>query len=296
MLRRASLLIAILFLFSLVLYLSFASSAKEVLSKEEASCYQCHEEIKALKGGFKHGPLSCSKCHGNLSEHLKDPDKLPSTNLELSLCGQCHRSQYETYVSVNLKSKAKVEKATTTSRSPASDKSLAPHGFTKEHDEPRSHIFMVTDHLIVDRAYGGRFQLKSWKDITNPGKIWDVLVEPGREFPQTARAGNTVCLTCKTTDAILKWPYMGDASPASDLKRAGNPAAIDMAKKYLRNPTMGCIHCHDPHSATPRVVRDAQIQAVVDRGEGTYPYDKEKSAQVTMKKVMFRGASARSGC
>ncbi len=288
MLRKAALSIGVLFLFSFVFYLSIAGSAKEVISKEDASCYQCHEEIKALKAGYKHGPLSCSKCHGNLPEHLKDPDKLPSTNLELSLCGQCHPSQYETYVSVNFKSKAKVEKATTTSRSPTSDKLLAPHGFTKEHDEPRSHIFMVTDHMIVDRAYGGRFQLKSWKDVTNPGKIWDVLVDTGREFPQTARAGNTVCLTCKTTDAILKWPYMGDANPASDLKRAGNPAAIDMAKKYLRNPTMGCIHCHDPHAAKPRVVRDALIQAVVDRGEGTYPYDKEKSKKITLTKVEFQ--------
>ena len=73
-------------------------------------------------------------------------------------------------MSVNLKSKAKVEKATTTSRSPTFDKLMTPHGFTKEHDEPRSHVFMVTDHFIVDRAYGGRFQLKSWKEITKPGK------------------------------------------------------------------------------------------------------------------------------
>jgi len=81
---------------------------------------------------------------------------------------------------------------------------------------------------------------------------------------------------------------MGDASPASDLKRAGNPAAIEMAKKYLSNPSMGCIHCHDPHGAKPRVVRDALIQAVVDRGEGTYPYDKEKSKKITLTKVEFQ--------
>jgi formate-dependent nitrite reductase cytochrome c552 subunit len=71
------------------------------------------------------------------------------------------------------------------------------------------------------------------------------------------------------------------------LKRAGNPAAIDMAKKYIQNP-MGCIHCHDPHAARPRVVRDALIQAVVDRGEGTFPYDMEKSKKVTMTKIEFQ--------
>jgi formate-dependent nitrite reductase cytochrome c552 subunit len=272
--------------FSLIFYLSQAPSAKETVLKAAAECYQCHEQIKSLKVGAKHSPLPCSRCHGKLAEHLENPEKKPETNLELSLCGGCHPSQYETYISVNLKSKAKVEKATTTSRSPTFDQLMMPHGFTKEHDEPRSHIFMLTDHLLVDRAFGGRFQLKSLKDISNPGKLWDVLTDTRRELPQTAKAGNTVCLTCKTTDTILKWPYLGDPNPATDLKRAGNPGAIEMAIKYLQNP-MGCIHCHDPHAAKARVVRDGLIQAVVDRGEGTYPYDKEKSKKVTMTKIEF---------
>jgi nitrite reductase (cytochrome c-552) len=59
-----------------------------------------------------------------------------------------------------------------------------------------------------------------------------------------------------------------------------------MAKKYIKNP-MGCIQCHDPHAAKPRVIRDALIQAVLDRGEGTYPYDKAKSSKITMTKVEF---------
>lgn len=279
--------VSIIGFLSLMFYLSYARSEKEITSKEDVPCYPCHEEIKSLKLGNKHAPLPCSRCHSKLNEHLKDPEKLPGTNLELSLCGKCHSSQYETYVSVNLKSKAKVEKATTTSRSPTFDKLMTPHGFTKEHDEPRSHVFMVTDHLLVDRAYGGRFQLKSWKDITKTGKAWDIVVDTGKELPQTAKAGNTVCFTCKTTDTILKWPYMGDAHPATDLKRDGNPAAMEMAKKYIQNP-MGCIQCHDPHATKPRVVRDALIQAVVDRKEGTYPYNKDKSREITLTKVEFQ--------
>lgn len=105
------------------------------------------------------------------------------------------------------------------SRSPTFDKLMTPHGFTKEHAEPGSHAFMLTDHFGVDWAQGGRFQLKSWKEITKTGKGWDVLIETGKEFPQTAKAGNTVCLTCKTAGAISKWPYMGDPHPATDLKR-----------------------------------------------------------------------------
>ena len=289
-----TLFLLVFFSLSLVLYPSPARSVKSVkkdtakkdIPKEDLSCYECHDEIKSLKMGNRHASLPCSKCHGKLAEHLKDPEKTPETNLELALCGQCHKFQYETLLSINLRSKAKVEKSTTTSRSPTFDKLMTPHGFTKEHDEPRSHVFMVIDHLLVDRAYGGRFQLKSWKDITKPGKAWDLLVDTGKELPQTAKAGNTVCLLCKTTDAILKWPYMGDQSPASDLKRGGNPGALYMSKKYVKNP-MGCIHCHDPHAAKPRVVRDALIQAVLDRAEGTYPYDKEKSNKVTMTKIEF---------
>jgi formate-dependent nitrite reductase cytochrome c552 subunit len=287
MLKKKSLFILVFSFSSLIFCLSFASSKKETIPKGEASCYQCHEEIKSLKVGNRHASLPCANCHSKLAEHLKDPEKNPETNLELSLCGGCHRFQYETFMSVNLKSKAKVEKATTTSRSPTFDKLMTPHGFTKEHDEPRSHAFMLIDHLTVDRAYGGRFQLKSWKGISKPGKIWDGLVDTGKELPQTARAGNTVCLTCKTTDTILKWPYMGDPHPATDLKRGGNPGAIYLVKKYLKNP-MGCIHCHDPHAAKPRLVRDALIQAIVDRREGTYPYDKEKSKKVTVTKKEFQ--------
>jgi nitrite reductase (cytochrome c-552) len=284
--RRRSAFIVSVFCLSLFFFLSYAYSKKETIPKEEASCYECHEVIKSLRAGSRHTSVPCARCHGKLADHLKDHEKVPSTNLELTLCGQCHSSQYETYISSNLKSKAKVEKATTTSRSPTFDKLMMPHGFTKEHDEPRSHVFMVTDHLIVDRAYGGRFQLKSWKDITNTGKAWQVLVDTGKELPQSAKAANSVCLQCKTTDTILKWPYMGDAHPATDLKRGPNPSAVEMARKYIQNP-MGCIHCHDPHGTKPRVVRDALIQAVVDRGEGTYPYDKGKSGKTTITKIEF---------
>lgn len=98
----------IFFLIILGLYLFSIPSAyskKNPLHGEESSCYQCHEEIKSLKMGSKHASLPCEKCHHQLNEHLKDPEKLPGTNLELSLCGKCHSSQYETFLSVNLKPK-----------------------------------------------------------------------------------------------------------------------------------------------------------------------------------------------
>jgi formate-dependent nitrite reductase cytochrome c552 subunit len=254
-------------------------------------CFDCHAEVKELYTGSKHGKMNCTTCHTGLNEHLDDAAKKPITNLELANCGKCHKEQFESFMHVNMQSKAKLEKATTISRSPTFDKLMMPHGFTKEHDEPRSHAFMVTDHYIVDRAYGGRFQLKSWENITKTGNVWDLITDADPTtneqkifLPQTAIAANPTCLTCKSTDQILKWKYKGEPSP--DAKWSRTSKVVDVARD-IKNP-VGCIHCHDPHATKPRVVRDALIEAVVDRGEGTYPYDKKKSGEVTMTKVTFR--------
>ena len=269
-----------------------SKAAKKKLSvpqKVDAqACYGCHEQIKDLMGLGKHAArVNCAVCHLETSGHLDDISKKPVTRLDLENCGSCHKDQYRTLMEVNVKSRAKVEKATTTSRSPTFDKLMMPHGFTKEHDEPRSHAFMVIDHMIVDRAYGGRFQLKDWTHIDKKGKVWDVVVDTGKELPQTAKAANTVCLSCKTSDHVLKWGYMGDPLPGAVLKRDLNPAAIEMAKNHIQNP-MGCIHCHDPHATKPRVIQSPLIQAAVDRGEGTYPYDPKKSQEVTIQKITFQ--------
>lgn len=260
----------------------------EVKKVDEAVCFGCHPEVQRLKNMGKHAQgLNCVLCHSETAPHMADSAKKPITRLDPQACGNCHKEQWQTLMEVNIKSKAKVEKATTTSRSPTFDKLMMPHGFTREHAEPRSHAFMLIDHMIVDRGYGGGFQLKDWTYINKTGKLWDIVTDTGKVLPQTAKAANTVCLTCKSSDWVLKWPYMGDPHPASPIKRGLNPAAIELAKNHLQNP-MGCIHCHDPHAAKPRVIRDALIEAVVDRGEGTYPYDKKKSQEITMEKIIFK--------
>lgn len=265
------------------------ATAKKAADKNQ--CFACHTEVKDLHVGSKHAKLDCATCHSSLTPHLDDPSKKPVTSLELTTCGKCHKEQYDSFWHVNLESKARLEKATTTSRSPTFDKLMMPHGFTKEHAEPRSHGFMLIDHYLVDRAYGGRFQLKNQQDVTKAGKAWDLLkdAEPASSdqktfLSQTATAANPTCLSCKTTDNILTWKYKGEPSP--DAKWSRTSKVVDMARN-MQQP-MGCIHCHDPHGTNPRVVRDALIEAVVDRGEGTYPYDKKKSQEVTMKKIMFR--------
>jgi len=298
MMKKTGLILFSAFLVVVLLFTTAGAEKKKEPAKkapavtikkvDEATCFGCHPEIQALKGKGKHAQgLNCALCHSEVAGHLADSVKKPVTRLDLEACGSCHKEQWTTYLDRNLKSRAKVEKATTTSRSPTFDKLMAPHGFTREHAEPRAHAFMLIDHMIVDRAYGGRFELKDWTYVDRTGKLWDIIVDTEKDKPQTFKAANTVCLTCKTSDHVLKWSYMGDAHPSTPLKRAPNPAAMEMAKNHLQNP-MGCIHCHDPHAAKPRIIRDALIEAVVDRGEGTYPYDKEKSKEITMEKIMFK--------
>ena len=111
---------------------------------------------------------------------------------------------------MNWEKTARKEKslATGPSPNPAFDKLMMPHGFTREHNEPRSHAFALYDQVVVDRAFGGRFENKhGWQFLAQPGgnfKIWDVLVDqyPGEDHkafkPGTAAAANPVCMSCKT--------------------------------------------------------------------------------------------------
>jgi nitrite reductase (cytochrome c-552) len=262
-------------------------------------CYSCHTNIEEFHADSRHATVNCAHCH-DAAEHLEQADEnnigvRPVTRVDHAACATCHLTQYNSFVEVNLQSKARVEKASFKSRSPLFDKLIAGHGFAKEHAEPRSHIFMLVDHLIVDRAYGGRFQLKDWTHIGD-GRgaargAWTVLTDAEPEtseqkafLPQTATAANPVCLSCKTQDHILDWAYMGDPNENAEWDRASN--VVEFARDLDHG--LNCFMCHDPHSAGPRVVRDGLIEAVVDRGLGTYPYDAEKSAETTITKVTFK--------
>ena len=299
--KKIYVLFTVVFVLAFVggIYFSTADARKDMPAGKPVKaeeCYSCHSDIKDFHAKGKHAKVNCVECHEGLDKHMKEgANAKPMTKTDHATCGKCHKEQYESFVAVNLESKAKVEKATFKSRSPLFDKLMMPHGFTKEHAEPRSHVFMLTDHLTVDRGYGGRFQLKDWKKITDAKgaekSAWEVLVDKDPSssaqkafIPQSATAANPVCLTCKTQDHIMKWKYMGDKDPRAQWDRTSK--VVDFARD-LQHP-INCYACYDPHSAQPRVVRDALIEAVVDRGEGTYPYDKEKSKKITMKKVTFR--------
>jgi nitrite reductase (cytochrome c-552) len=260
-----------------------AKPAAKVADDGRAQCYECHEEVKALKEGSKHAKLSCTVCHEKLDAHLKDPDTKPTTIIEQSLCGKCHKSQMESFYTMNYEGGARKEKGVPAGRSPMQDKLLAGHGFTFEHAEPRGHAFMVIDQFAVDRFQGGRYQFKDgWQGVTKTGKTWDVLEDLGKgiKLSETAMAGNPTCIQCKTSDHTLKWKYMGEKGGKWDRTSDVNDVAKD-----TNNP-MGCIHCHDPHGTQPRVIRDALIQAIEkDRGGNIFA----KNGATDLKVIDFRG-------
>jgi nitrite reductase (cytochrome c-552) len=250
---------------------SGAQGAKGKAAKIDGErCFACHTEVRGLHKGSSHAALSCDSCHGEMAAHLKDSAIKPTTSLELSTCGSCHPDQFNSFYEVNWDATPRKDKGLQTGRSPQQDKLLAPHGFTKEHNEPRSHPFMVVDQLAVDRFAGGRYQFKDMASVSRPGKLWDVLEDTGASFPETAKAGNSVCLQCKTSDLVLTWKHMGDKDPRAKWDRTSD---VNELVKDINNP-MGCIQCHDPHSARPRVIRDALIEAV--ERDGARPYDDDK--------------------
>jgi len=233
-------------------------------------CYQCHTIVQELHEKGRHAKVGCANCHSGLAKHVDGPgpETRPATDVSWEACGKCHREQYASFMKEAYHRPARDEKSQLTNRAPNPfwDKLMMGHGFTKEHDLTRSHNWMLIDHLVVDRAYGGRFQgKKGWNYILERGKAWDVLED---RYPatsehkpfirQSAAAANPVCLQCKTQDNILKWAYMGDTVQGADWSRKSNVVDLARSSQYGLN----CFYCHDPHAAKPRIVRDGLIDAL----------------------------------
>jgi formate-dependent nitrite reductase cytochrome c552 subunit len=263
-------------------------------------CYACHDNIEEFHASGKHAKVNCVSCHTGTAEHLaaskdKKKETKPATVKDHRACGACHKDQYESLVKMDFNAPGRLEKATFKGRSPLFDKIMEGYGFTFEHGEPRSHAFMLVDQWAVDRGFGGRFQFKDWRHVTKSKEAaadpWNVLYDREPEssdqkvfMKQTVTAVNPVCMNCKTQDHILDWKFLGDPDPNAKWARTSKPVEFARGMKHPLN----CYMCHDPHSTQPRVVRDALIEAVVDRKLGTYPMNPEKSKQTTMTKVNFQ--------
>jgi nitrite reductase (cytochrome c-552) len=255
----------------------FAAETRATREKQiQASpCYECHGTIKELHTGGKHAKVQCGSCHMGIDKHLANPgaETRPLTDMAWEACGQCHKQQYDSFMKVAYHRPGRDEKSQLTNRAPNPfwDKLMMGHGFTKEHDLTRSHPWMLTDHLVVDRAYGGRFEpKKGWNYLFETGKAWGILQdrEPATNTqkvfkPQAAAAANPVCFQCKSQDQILDWAYMGE--PAKGAKWSRTSSVVELARSLQHG--LNCFTCHDPHAAKPRIVRDGLIDALT-RADG----------------------------
>jgi len=260
-------------------------------------CLDCHEELKEFHDPGKHKTVACTECHSNTDAHLKKKSTRPVTSTDPAKCGSCHKNQFETMYQMNWERLAREEKSQYKgpSPNPAWEKLMQPHGFTKEHNMPRSHAFALYDQLVVDRAFGGRFENKyGWADLARAGgnfNIWDVLVdkypgEPHKTFrPGTAAAANPVCMSCKTADHILDWAYLGDPDPKAKWSRTSK---VNEFVKDTRH-SLNCIFCHDPHGAQPRIIRDGLIQALTRPEKDTLWHKDPKAGKVDVKDLGQRG-------
>ncbi len=260
---------------------------------DATECYDCHEAVKEFHLGGQHKSVGCDQCHGGLDTHKPKGKGRPTTKMGSDGCGSCHENQFRTLYNINMEKTAGKEKAVATFG--AFDKLLAPHGFTREHNEPRSHAFALYDQVVVDRAFGGRFNPKDGKaSLARMGgnfKIWDVLVdefpgEPHKAFkPGTAAAANPVCMSCKSADHILDWAYLGDPKPGAKWSR------LSKVNEFVKdtNHSLNCIFCHDPHATKPRVIRDGLIQALTRPEADTLWHKDPKGAKIDVKEFGERG-------
>ncbi len=264
-----------------------------------SDCYGCHDTIETLHTGGKHASLHCSTCHAGLGAHLEKQDAAtrPTTDLTLEKCGSCHKPQYDSAMATAHHRPGRDEKSQLTGRSPNPfwDLLMMGHGFTAEHATTRSHAWMMVDHLVVDRAYGGRFQPKQgWQYLaaspTTP--LWDILEDrqpAGNEhkpfLPQSKAAANPTCFQCKSQDKILEWAFLGDPAAKAPWSRASN--VVDLARSMRQG--LNCFTCHDPHAAKPRIVRDALIQALAAPDGDTLWHKDDKRTKITVMDMGVRG-------
>lgn len=285
---------------ALAVSLAFAPASFAAEKVNTQACVACHSNIGGFHKSGAHKDVSCTTCHTGLEKHLKAPgkDTRPVTDLSPQKCGSCHTAQFESMYKINEERTPRDSKKNSNNIAPDPfyDRAMGAHGFTKEHDLPRSHAFAALDQFLVDRAFGGRFEPKEGWMYLSMGdgafKVWDVIndkyPEDNAQKPRragTAAAGNPVCWTCKSTDLMLDWAYLGDKNPNAKFSRES--AVVDIMRNV--NHSLNCNFCHDPHSAKPRVVSHGLIDALTRTDFPTVYSQDPKHTKIEVVSAGVRG-------
>lgn len=281
--------------------MAFVPSASQAAEKiNQQMCSMCHNQVSGFHKSGSHKDLSCTSCHTGLEAHQKAPGKQtrPVTSMDPQTCGGCHKPQFESMFMVNTERTPRDSKKNTNgvAPNPFFDRALGSHGFTKEHNLPRSHTFAALDQYLADRTFGGRFEPKEgWMYLAReegPIRVWDVINDKFPEhnqhkafYPGTAAAANPVCWTCKSTDLMLDWAYLGDNVEGTTFSRESN--VVDIMRNI--NHALNCNFCHDPHSTQPRVVRDGLIQALTRTDIPTLYSEDPKKTKIEVVDMGVRG-------
>ncbi len=219
-----------------------APAAEDVAAPPAPRCQECHVAMAAKVAGGRHAGLGegCLTCHTNGLDHQADPANVRARmDFSISLCGTCHANHAETYLYDDGLKAGHFGGSIKTSKYlefPHYQHLMGGHGFTKEYNEDRAHAFMLRDHIEIQRKQ------------------------------------NTVCLQCKSTPVAYFWnePRRGQMIFSKDM-------AWDAAVQRIRDEWSetidygaGCTHCHDPHATRFRLVRKAEVAAILERGTDPY--------------------------
>ena len=243
-----------------------------------ATCLnKCHSTVRMLNSRGAHKNVNCASCHEIPVDHAANPSEKtrPKTLFSHETCGQCHVNEFKSIYSKKYHdewTKKETDINYLVFVDPGSGLYSRVQGKL-----PRHHVSALYD-LAVNTT-GGRFEFKNgqygWNIVG--GRLWDNVYDAhpadGNEIktytPRTAfrlhrgfgtNFNNSICMTCKTGEFILDWPYMGVPYEKAKFNRATAPYEVLRAVNY----GLTCNVCHDPHSAEPRIIRDSFIRALTD--------------------------------
>ncbi len=249
-----------------------AAPAREPAAKTAyggKECAGCHGGIGKMHDPGKHKSVGCGACHDGIAEHLKSPQMRPVTRTGSEACGACHKNQYETMYKVNYNKTARNEKSQAggPSPNPAWDKLMTPHGFTKEHNVPRSTPSRSTTSWWSTARSAAASRTSRAGGPSRSRRQFHAL---GRDLRQVSRRSRTSLQAGHGGRGEPGVHVVQDPGPHPRLGLPGRPRAdakwsrTSKVNEFVKdvNHSLNCIFCHDPHCAQPRIIRDGLIQAL----------------------------------